>query len=81
MSDVVRSRLPSTFTGLYRLFLRMSSASVLHQRQAKKNLRKLWRPVFDDAAVVINKLQNDSVNTTERDALGNWLKVWEARSM
>lgn len=81
MTELIRSRLPSTFTSLYRLFLRTSSASVLQQRQAKRNLRKLWRPVFDDAVLVIKKLQNAPSSVAEQDSLEKWLKVWETRSM
>lgn len=58
--------LPSTFKALYRLVLRASSASVLHQPTAKRNLFKLWRPTFDEAAQVIRNLQSHELNLVER---------------
>ncbi|KAJ4468296.1 hypothetical protein J3R30DRAFT_1696558 [Lentinula aciculospora] len=67
--------LPPSFTSLYRLFLRTSSASVLHQSLAVKNIRSLWRPIFADAAHVFKKLQ---ANPSDQ-ALQNWLTDWETR--
>ncbi|KAF9237872.1 hypothetical protein BU15DRAFT_88562 [Melanogaster broomeanus] len=51
-------RLPPSFTSLYRLVLRATSASVLHHTGARKNFRKLWRPAFDAAAQVFRELQS-----------------------
>ncbi|KAF9059774.1 hypothetical protein BDP27DRAFT_1238110 [Rhodocollybia butyracea] len=68
--------LPPSFTSLYRLFLRTSSTSVLHQSLATRNLRSLWRPVFADAAQVITRLKN-SQTSSDRETLENWLKNWE----
>jgi hypothetical protein len=72
--------LPSTFTSLYRTFLRTQSASVLHHKVAKRNLRKLWRPVFDDAIVVVKKLQNGASDNADGERLEKWLRTWECRS-
>ncbi|KAJ3907711.1 hypothetical protein F5879DRAFT_795164 [Lentinula edodes] len=70
--------LPPYFTSLYRLFLRTSSASVLHQSSAVRNIRSLWRPVFTDAARVINKLQTNP-SDLEKNSLQNRLKDWETQ--
>ncbi|KAL0580101.1 hypothetical protein V5O48_001877 [Marasmius crinis-equi] len=72
------TKLPSTFTSLYRLFLRTVSTSVLHHRLATHNLRQLWRPVFNDAAQVIRELE-EVENVEERQELANWLQSWEKR--
>ncbi|KAJ7132996.1 hypothetical protein C8R46DRAFT_1140294 [Mycena filopes] len=73
------SSLPSHFTSLYRLFLRTSSASVLHQKKATTAIRKLWRPVFEDAAKVTTKLQAHSLSPTHRRDLELWLQAWHLR--
>lgn len=73
-------RLPPTFTSLYRLFIRTSSASVLHQKRATRNLRRLWRPTFDGAASAIHQLQDEKIDPTTRNSLQNWLEVWNHRS-
>ncbi|KAJ7286924.1 hypothetical protein C8J57DRAFT_1215219 [Mycena rebaudengoi] len=73
------SRLPPTFTSIYRLFLRTSSASVLHHGSSTSNLRKLWRPAFEDAARVIGELQNSSLTTARRGELEFWLQAWNLR--
>ncbi|KAJ3749179.1 hypothetical protein DFH05DRAFT_1390683 [Lentinula detonsa] len=70
--------LPSSFTSLYRLFLRTSSASVLHQSLAVRNIRALWRPIFSDAAHVIEKLQAKPCER-EQELLRNWLRNWETQ--
>ncbi|KAF8161739.1 hypothetical protein K438DRAFT_1619017 [Mycena galopus ATCC 62051] len=71
--------LPSDFTSLYRLFLRTSSASVLHQSKGAKALRRLWRPAFENAALVTNQLQNTSLSTARRNELELWLRTWHLR--
>ncbi|KAJ7496627.1 hypothetical protein FB451DRAFT_199571 [Mycena latifolia] len=71
--------LPQTFTSLYRLFLRTSAASVLHQPRAVNSLRKLWRPAFDDAARVTAQLQTESLSAAHRNDLEIWLKTWHLR--
>jgi hypothetical protein len=78
MSTVIQPRLPTTFTSLYRLFLRICSASVLHHRPATRNLRQLWRPTFDAAAKVTRELHSQDVNT--RNHGEGWLRLWEQRS-
>ncbi|KAJ6491603.1 hypothetical protein C8R47DRAFT_434501 [Mycena vitilis] len=71
--------LPSSFTSLYRLVLRTTSASVLHQNKATKNLRKLWRPAFDDAARVTTELQGNAISAVHRSELEVWLQIWHRR--
>ncbi|KAJ7099358.1 hypothetical protein B0H15DRAFT_543879 [Mycena belliarum] len=73
------SRLPADFTSFYRLFLRTSSASVLHQPRAVKSLRKLWRPTFDDAARTTARLQTDELSALDRSDMETWLKIWHRR--
>ncbi|KAJ6631393.1 hypothetical protein B0H10DRAFT_1772943 [Mycena sp. CBHHK59/15] len=73
------SQLPPTFTSLYRLFLRTSSASVLHHRTTTSNLRKLWRPSFEDAARVTVRLQSYSLSAVKRNELEIWLQTWHYR--
>ena len=76
-------RLPPSFTSLYRLFLRTSSAAVLHQRRAQINLRKRWRPVFDAGAKVTKELQNCNTDASDASVQEKieWLRVWNDRSM
>ena len=70
-------KLPPTFTSLYRLFLRTTSAAVLHHPNSKRNLRRLWRPIFNTAASVIDQIQQDS---PERQKLEHWFRIWNTRS-
>jgi len=79
MSTIIHSRLPATFTSLYRLFLRTCSASVLQFRPATRNLRQLWRPTFDTAAKVTRELQAGSPDANTRKLKEDWLTVWEQR--
>ena len=78
MSKGTQGQLPSVFTSLYRLFLRTSSASVLHHKGATRNLRSLWRPTFDGAARVMYQLQDSNDAATQKE-LETWLNVWEQR--
>ncbi|KAJ6497431.1 hypothetical protein C8R45DRAFT_127037 [Mycena sanguinolenta] len=71
--------LPPDLTSLYRLFLRTSSASVLHQNRGTRTLRRLWRPAFEDAARITNQLQTNSVSTDRRKELEIWLQAWHLR--
>jgi hypothetical protein len=73
-------KLPSSFTTLYRLFLRASSASVLHHRAATGYVRTLWKPTFREAAVVTLKLQSQTLETPEREKLEKWRSRWELSS-
>lgn len=75
-----QARLSPTFTSLYRLFLRTTSASVLHHTAAKRNLRRLWRPTFDNAVQVTKRLENGPKDVTARKELEIWLEVWNNRS-
>ncbi|KDR75513.1 hypothetical protein GALMADRAFT_68608 [Galerina marginata CBS 339.88] len=77
----IQNRLPATFRSLYRLFLRTSSAAVLHQRQARKNLRERWRPIFDVGAKVTQELQHKPADATHSWIRGReeWLRTWNIR--
>ncbi|KAF8234393.1 hypothetical protein L208DRAFT_1261819 [Tricholoma matsutake] len=79
MTIPIHSRLPATFTSLYRLFLRTCSATVLHHTLATRNLRQLWRPTFYAAAKVIQELQTGSQDANTRKLKEDWLGVWEKR--
>ncbi|KZV66709.1 hypothetical protein PENSPDRAFT_584914 [Peniophora sp. CONT] len=74
------SKLPSSLTSLYRIFLRASSASVLDQRTARKELRRLWRPNFESAAETARQLERPDLTQTERARREEWLRVWEQRA-
>ncbi|KAI0629710.1 hypothetical protein C8Q77DRAFT_303951 [Trametes polyzona] len=71
--------LPSTFRSLYRLFLRAASASVLAHPKATADLRKLWRPVFDNAAKTIRQLEGERLPNDRHDVLTHWYLRWEER--
>jgi hypothetical protein len=75
----VMGRLPPSFTSLYRLFLRASSASVLHQNAARKQLRRLFRPVFDAAARVVGDLQSNQLSRSERTRREHFLNIFQQR--
>jgi hypothetical protein len=72
-------RLPPTFTSLYRLFLRTSSAAV-QNRSASHNLRRLWRPTFQIASEVVTRLDDPSLPQDQQEELRKWLEIWEHRS-
>lgn len=71
--------LPAEFRSLYRLFLRANSASVLHHSPSKVQLNRLWRPVFDEAALKIHMLQRRDVDPTERGRMVEWFHTWHKR--
>ncbi len=73
-------KLPPSFTSSYRLFLRASSASVLHHRAATRYVRTLWKPTFREAAVVIRKLQSPTLGISEKEQLEKWRCIWELSS-
>jgi hypothetical protein len=73
-------KLPPSFTSLYRLFLRTSSAAVLHHGVATRYVRTLWKPTFREAAVVVHKLQSPTLGTSERVKLERWHSRWESTS-
>jgi len=70
-------KLPPSFTSLYRLFLRTSSAAVLHHRAATRHVRTLWKPTFREAALVVHKLQSPTLGTSEKEQLEKWHSRWE----
>ena len=73
--------LPSGFTSLYRIFLRATSASVLHHGPANRSLRRLYRPSFEKAANAIRKLENLQTegNAVEAQRIEKWLKIFDER--
>lgn len=73
-------RLPPSFISLYRLFLRASSASVLHQNEARKQLRRLFRPVFDAAAQVVKDLHSNQLSPSKRIRSECFLDTFQQRS-
>lgn len=72
--------LPTEFRSLYRLFLRANSAAVLHHSSSKIQVNRLWRPVFDEAALKIHSLQHPNVHLTEQERTVQWLHTWHKRS-
>ena len=52
-----RTALPARFTALYRLFLRATSAAVLHHAIAMRTMRILYRPTFEAAAGAVKRLE------------------------
>ncbi|KAI0262211.1 hypothetical protein BC834DRAFT_925299 [Gloeopeniophorella convolvens] len=70
-------KLPSSFKSLYRLFLRTTSASVLHHRAATRHIRQLWKPTFREAATVVCKIQHPSLKASRRARNESWLHLWE----
>ena len=74
-------QLPTNFKSLYRLFLRTTSAAVLHHPGATKNLRLRWRPLFTEAAKVTKVVEGSASDTSPdiRDAQIAWLKEWHTR--
>jgi len=53
---------------LYRLTLRAISASVLHQPSAARNMRLLYRPIFEDAATRL-------ADPSARDWKAHWTRT------
>jgi len=72
------SRLPANFRSLYRLFLRTTSAAVLHHPGATKNLRLRWRPLFTETAKVTKEVE-EGASPELRDAQITWLKECHTR--
>ncbi|KAA1470506.1 hypothetical protein DENSPDRAFT_879758 [Dentipellis sp. KUC8613] len=70
------STVPSSFRSAYRLFLRAVSASVLHNKHAKRDLIRIWRPSFHDAAKVICKRDDRSLSAAERQRCEQWVDHW-----
>ncbi|PFH45601.1 hypothetical protein AMATHDRAFT_158607 [Amanita thiersii Skay4041] len=73
------SQVSTNFRSLYRLFLRSVSASVLHHPQATRNLRRLWRPIFESGSRVMRELDNFPAGSKEYEQRQQWLKLWNQR--
>lgn len=71
-------KLPPSFTSLYRLLLRTSSAAVLHHKAATRYVKTLWKPSFREAATIVRKLQDPKFGTAEKAQLEKWLCLWES---
>ncbi|OAX37401.1 hypothetical protein K503DRAFT_693426 [Rhizopogon vinicolor AM-OR11-026] len=71
--------LPADFRSLYRLLLRANSAAVLHHSPSKIQVNRLWRPVFDEAALKIHRLQHPDVHSDEQEHMVQWLYTWHKR--
>ncbi|KAN0130757.1 hypothetical protein V8E53_011432 [Lactarius tabidus] len=71
-------RLPPSFTSLYRLLLRTTSAAVLDHKAATRYVGPLWKPSFREAATIIHRLQNPTLGTVEKAQLERWLCQWES---
>jgi hypothetical protein len=74
-------RLPPSFTSVYRLLLRTSSAAVLHHKTATRYVRTLWKPTFREAATIILRLHNPTLGAAEKEKLERWLCLWESSSV
>ncbi|KIJ39923.1 hypothetical protein M422DRAFT_174496 [Sphaerobolus stellatus SS14] len=74
----ITPRLSPELKSAYRLFLRATSAAILHHGGSKRNLRTLYRPWFDEAAEVETRLQQESSTETRRE-LEKWLQKWNVR--
>lgn len=71
--------LPPSFKALYRLILRATSASVLHKTSARKNVVKLWRPTFDNAAQFIRVLESRQSSSAVCQRHKALLDIWQRR--
>jgi hypothetical protein len=71
--------LPFTFRSLYRLVLRACSSTVLHQPRATDRLRRLYRPVFNGAALKIQRYEAEQ-DAAKRVDIERWMLVWNQRS-
>ncbi|KAF6761156.1 hypothetical protein DFP72DRAFT_32739 [Ephemerocybe angulata] len=70
--------LSTTFRSVYRLFLRACSTAVLHQPRATGRLRRLWRPVFDGAAVMIRRHERET-DAASKARIEKWMSTWNSR--
>lgn len=66
----------TSLRSVYRLFLRTSSASVLHKPGATKNLRKLYRPYFRGISKIMSQLSTSGKSDAQLEA---WVKEWHIR--
>lgn len=74
-------RLPPSFTSVYRLLLRASTAAVLNHKAATRYARTLWKPSFREAATITLRLQNPTLGATEKAKLERWLCLWQSSSV
>ena len=72
--------LPTEFTALYRLFLRATSAAVLHNGPALRGLRKLYRPSFEAAASAVRQMENMEAGSKNAEKVRKWLEEFDKRS-
>jgi hypothetical protein len=73
-------KLPASFTSLYRLFIRATPPAVLHHAAATRRLRRLYRPIFQEAALAIRKLEDQqNLSNGERRHLNDWLDEFDKR--
>jgi len=73
-------RISPQLASLYRLFLRGTSVAVLNSNSAKKDIRILYRPIFEEAAQTEVRLSQES-NPRARLHLEKWLRAWNKRGM
>ncbi|KAG8907619.1 hypothetical protein FRC01_007631, partial [Tulasnella sp. 417] len=66
--------LPPHFKSLYRSILRASSAAVLHHSTARTTLRKLYRPLFGEAATKLRAYPTASEQ--QRQETEAWFRNW-----
>ncbi|KAI0077206.1 hypothetical protein K474DRAFT_1112489 [Panus rudis PR-1116 ss-1] len=80
-SEIYRgaTTLPPAFTSLYRLFIRSTATAVLNQSRSTRVLRKLYRPSFEEAAIAIRQLENQSLPAKKRADLTTWISKWQER--
>ena len=78
MSTKSPIRLSSQLKSTYRLFFRATSAAVLHHPTATRNIRKLYRPTFNEAAKVEMQVQTSQDAQTSK-MLTQWLVKWNER--
>ncbi|KAI9061447.1 hypothetical protein FKP32DRAFT_1575922, partial [Trametes sanguinea] len=71
--------LTSNFGSHYRLLRRAISASVLAHPDATSRLRKLWRPLFDEAARAIQQIEDEQAPLATHELLLHWYTRWEQR--
>lgn len=71
-------RLNPKFAFMYRLFLRASSASVLHNGLATRKLRKLFRPMVEAVATTVSKMEGTAPEDSVH--LMKWMDEFDNRS-
>ncbi|EJD08299.1 uncharacterized protein FOMMEDRAFT_74698 [Fomitiporia mediterranea MF3/22] len=71
--------LPSEFTALYRLFLRATSAAVLHNGPATRGLRRMYRPTSEAAASVFRRLESVAPGSSEAESAERWMSAFDDR--